>query len=102
MDNEALEALVARTARQVVEETGGEAPEHIEADTPLLGRGGVLDSLSGVSLLAELELALEQDFALKLDLINDADVMGNPVTLKTVASLAAFLAAKAAGQAKAP
>ena len=63
------------------------AQEHVNEDTPLVGGGVALDSVSVLELL----LALEQEFGVEVD----ADELLRTKALHTVGTLAAFIDAKA-------
>jgi len=61
------------------------------ASAALYGRGGSLDSLGLVSLLASIELALEEEFGMQITLADERAFSQARSPFRTVASLAEYI-----------
>jgi acyl carrier protein len=89
------EIIVARL-REHLESVGGAALD-LGAETPLLGREGVVDSLGLVSVIVSVEQSLEDELGISVSLADERAFSQRTSPFRTVGSLAAYAEALVAG-----
>ncbi len=101
VDAELLE-LVRTSLNEVLALSGRELPDGftVDADTALFGRGALLDSLGLVSLVLELEMAVNDRFGAEVVLADEKAMAQKNSPFRTVGSLARFIQQALAGAAR--
>lgn len=89
------EIILARLREHL--EAVGDASRDLDAETPLLGRQGVVDSLGLVSVIVSVEQALADELDLTVSLADDRAFSQRSSPFRTVGSLAAYATAQAGG-----
>lgn len=92
-DGELME-LVESSLREVLALAGRDLPEGMEVtgETALFGRGALLDSLGLVSLVLELEMAVNERYEVELVLADEKAMSQKNSPFRTVGSLADYVA----------
>ena len=85
---------------QIVKEIPG-APETVDEDTRLFGSNGILDSLKLVNVVLDAEQQINDTYNLAIALADDRSVSQERSPFRTIASLADYILAVAAEQARA-
>jgi hypothetical protein len=92
VERAAIEAIVTEETRALLRslDRGAEAAA-IDAKTRLFDREGILDSLGLVTLLADLELRLEDDFGLSLVLASERAMSRARSPFRSVSTLTEYI-----------
>lgn len=90
MNTDALQ-LVIETVESEADDLGYEHLRRVDADTPLFGGEGGVDSLSLVRLVAALERATERRFGKRVVLADDRAMSMRSSPFRSVGSLAALV-----------
>ncbi len=85
-------SLVLRCVRDVAEEQMVELPSSLTEDTPLFGRGGLLDSLALVSLVVSVEEAIADEFGRTVSLADERAMSQSRSPFRSVGALADYAA----------
>ena len=89
--------LIARTLRELDEQGVVDLDgEPVEADTPLFGEAGLLDSVGLVSLVVAVEQALEDELGVSVALADERARSQRSSPYRTVSSLADYAGAQVA------
>jgi acyl carrier protein len=90
--NDHLVSLISKTVRDVT--TGGERalPDELDAETPLFGREGFLDSLGLVTLVVAVEQEIERAFGVTVSLADEKALSQTSSPYRTIGTLAAYAA----------
>ena len=92
MTNE-LVSLILETLEEIREQEDMSVLVAIDAETPLFGRQGVLDSLGLVTLVVTLEQKIEDKFGSAVALADEKALSQRQSPFRTVRSLADYAAA---------
>jgi acyl carrier protein len=82
---------VYQALRALNEERGNDDQIEIGPKTSLFGEGSVLDSLSLVSVIVDLETAVSDQFERSISLTDDKAMSRNPVPFSDVATLRNYI-----------
>jgi acyl carrier protein len=88
LTREAVLSLVVHTLGDVMRARARELPAALDEDTPLLGRGSVIDSLGLVTLIVEIEQRLEERHGIIVTLADERAMSRRDSPFRTVGSLA--------------
>ena len=86
-----LVELIARTVRDVTAATPNPAPPGLDEGTRLFGRNGLLDSLTLVSVVLDVEQEVNERYGLSLSMADERSVSQERSQFRTVASLADYV-----------
>jgi len=92
LSHDALVPMVASTLKWVLAESHKTVPEPVSGDTRLIGKGGAIDSLGLVSLAADLEQRIEQEYGVVVSLLDDTAQSPEGSPFRTVGALAEHIA----------
>jgi acyl carrier protein len=93
IEKTAAEEIVIKSLREAIEQAGIAVPAHLDAETVLVGKGAVLDSLGVVSLIVEIEQRVEADHGVSVTLANDKAMSQRNSPFRTVGVLTEHLLA---------
>lgn len=85
-----LEALVIEAARELAEQEELELPGELTRDTPLFGKGGLLDSMALVRLVVAVEQAIEDAYDVSVALADERAMSQTRSPYRTVGALADY------------
>jgi acyl carrier protein len=85
-------SLIVKTLRDVTAGTERELPDEVDADTPLFGRQGILDSLALVTLVVAIEQEIERAFGVTVSLADEKAMSQSSSPYRTVGALAGYAA----------
>jgi acyl carrier protein len=85
-----LVSLILKTLRDVGEQSGAPLPQALDADTPLFGRQGLLDSMGLVTLVVAVEQAIEDELGLSVSLADERALSQRNSPYRTVGTLADY------------
>jgi acyl carrier protein len=85
-----LMSIILKTLRDVGEQGGMPLPETLDADTPLFGRHGLLDSMGLVTLVVAVEQAIEDELGLSVSLADERALSQRTSPYRTVGTLADY------------
>jgi len=88
--NEKVVSLILNALRALDDQTVAALPPQLDAETPLFGRHGVLDSLGLASLVVSVEQAIEDEFGLSVSLADQKALSQSHSPYRTVGSLAEY------------
>jgi len=91
IDRTTVAGLVFVSLREVIAQSGQQAPAEFSEQTTLLGRNAVLDSLGMVTLIVELEQQLEEQYNRTLTLANDRAMSQKNSPFRTVETLTDYI-----------
>lgn len=86
-----IEEIVLESIHQLAETDDIAGLKDIDANTPLIGQGGVLDSAAFVFLITEIEEAIEREYGKQLTIVNDS-AFGRNSPFRNVGALSEYLA----------
>jgi acyl carrier protein len=86
-----LGALIEQCIRETAAERDVPVPQQIGGSTRLFGRNGVFDSLGLVSLIAAVEVAVEDTFDVSVTLADERAMSQKSSPFVDVASLASYI-----------
>ena len=89
--DDAILATIYQALRALNEERGPDEQIDIGPRTSLFGAGSVLDSLSLVSVIVDLETAVSDQFDRAISLTDDKAMTREPVPFTNVAALHAYI-----------
>ncbi len=87
---DAIIELIIEAAAEHFEELEAPPEDRLEASTVLFGEGGVLDSMSLVSLVVAVEQAIEERFGVSVALADEKALSQKSSPYRTIASLAEY------------
>lgn len=90
MNIDELTQLIIDTTRDLAAEQNLELTGELSAETKLFGANGLLDSLALVSLVIAVEQAIEEKFAVTVELADDKALSQKNSPYRTIGSLAAY------------
>ncbi len=82
--------LIARVAAELRDDGELQYAGELNAETPLFGREGVLDSMGLVRLIVEVEQALEDEYGSPVSLADEKAMSQRSSPYRTVGTLAAY------------
>jgi D-alanine--poly(phosphoribitol) ligase subunit 2 len=85
-----LLTLIVKTVREVAAGGTVSLPSDVDADTPLFGRNGVLDSLGLVTLVVAVEQAIEDVLGVSVSLADARALSQKASPYRTVGTLADY------------
>jgi acyl carrier protein len=85
-----LLVLILKTAREVAGAGKAPLPEDVDADTPLFGRDGLLDSMGLVTLVVAVEQAIEDELGVSVSLADARALSQKASPYRTVGALADY------------
>jgi acyl carrier protein len=85
-----LTQLIIDTTRDVAAEQSLELTEELSPETRLFGANGLLDSLALVALVIAVEQAIEDKFAMVIELADDKALSQKNSPYRTIGSLATY------------
>jgi acyl carrier protein len=85
--------IVLKSLREAIEQAGVPAPDALDSETVLVGKGAVLDSLGVVSLIVEIEQRVEAEHGVSVTLANDKAMSQKNSPFRTVGVLVDHLLA---------
>ncbi|RRR75417.1 MAG: hypothetical protein EI684_04690 [Candidatus Viridilinea halotolerans] len=88
---ETLLQMVLDGLREALELSGKPLPDQLDAETSLIGKQAVLDSLALVTLIVDLEQRIEEEFDLALTLADDRAMSQKHSPFRTAGALAAYV-----------
>ena len=88
---EAVQNAIYKALGALNEERGADAQITIDSETCLFGEDSVLDSLSLVSVIVDLEMMVSDQFGTPISLTDDRAMGRNPVPFTNVAVLQAYV-----------
>ncbi len=88
--NESILNIVIATAKMIGDETNNDSLKGANADTPLFGINGNLDSLGLVQLIAEVESRVSAEMGKTIVIANEKALSQKISPFRTVRSLAAY------------
>lgn len=91
-EKQQISAAVIAGVQDVLAQRGVDVPE-LTAETRLLGRGAVLDSLGLVTLIVDLEQRIETDFDVSLVLANERAMSEAKSPFRSVETLTEYICA---------
>lgn len=89
--------IVTACLKEVMTQTGATAPGEVTPETVIVGKDAVLDSLGVVSLIVEIEQAIDSKYNLQVTLANDKAMSAKNSPFRTVGVLAEHVVEVAAG-----
>lgn len=92
---EQLVGLIIQVIQDLAEVEEFELPDVLDGDTELFGDGGVLDSMGLVSMIVELEQAIETELGLTVSLADEKALSLKRSPYRTVQSLAEYAGSQA-------
>lgn len=90
---EDLVRVIVQHLQELGEEQQLEMPSALDADTPLFGQNGLLDSMSLVSLVVGLERGIEEKFGVTVSLADARAMSQRHSPFRTVGTMAEYAAA---------
>lgn len=87
----ALQELVVAGLREVIVQKKRPMPETLDAATSLIGKQAVIDSLSLVTLIVDIEERIEEEYGVTLTLTDDRAMSQNNSPFRNVGVLVAYL-----------
>jgi len=91
MDLEEIEALIVKTLKELFDNLN-DVSEFLVLDSVLLGKNSVIDSLSLVNLIVDLEEEISDRLGVSISLTDDEAVFAEPSPYGSARSLAAYIA----------
>jgi len=92
--SEAL-SVVLSCLKDSVEQMGSDGPVEVQEDTPIVGQGAVLDSITVVSLIVDIEQRLECDYGIAVTLASEKAMSQRNSPFRTAGVLADHICATA-------
>jgi acyl carrier protein len=88
--NTALLPLIVHAVHEVAATGRAVLPAEVDADTPLFGREGILDSMGLVSLVVAVEQAIEDELGVSVSLADARALSQKASPYRTVGALAEY------------
>jgi acyl carrier protein len=85
-----LVSLIVKAVREFGEHSRVALPATVDADTPLFGRGGFLDSMGLVTLVVAVEQAIEDELGVSVSLADERALSQRTSPYRTVGTLAEY------------
>lgn len=89
---DAIERIIFQALETLNEERGPDEQIAVGTDTPLFGPDAVLDSLSLVSVIVDIETLAADEFGQPISLTDDKAMGRDPVPFVSVSALSAYIA----------
>ncbi|WP_322816681.1 hypothetical protein [Chloroflexus sp.] len=86
-----LGQLVIESLRNILDQSGHPAPDRIDENTLLFGKGALLDSLALVTMVVDLEQRLEETFGITLTLADDRAMSQRNSPFRSIGALVDYL-----------
>lgn len=90
-DRNTVMELVLVGLRDVLAQSDQPTPDPLGAETILIGKGSILDSLGLVTLIVDLEQKLEDDHGISVTLVNDRAMSQKNSPFRTVQTLTDYI-----------
>ena len=87
IEKQLAHTLVIASLNEAFVQAGTPAPDHLDAETVLVGKDAVLDSLGVVSLIVEIEQRVEAEHGVSVTLANDKAMSQRNSPFRTVGVL---------------
>ena len=85
-----IESLVIKTTQQIIDQDELNISEKLDGKTPLFGKSGILDSVGLVTLVIEIEEAIEEQFDVMISLADEKAMSQKTSPFQTIGSLAKY------------
>ena len=89
--NEKIERIVIEALEDINEDLESEALENPSRDTKLFGDGGALDSLALVSVITDIEEAIEEEFGKQITVADEKAMSMKHSPFSTVGTLTDYV-----------